>query len=303
MSVRHIAGVLELALPPNLKLVALVYANSANDEDGVVFLSVRRVAERSGYSERQVVTLTRALRRAEVLEPVPIDSLPPQAMERLRGIPKNRWPSVYRLHYSGVQLLRPKPGVKSRRSRGEISDISGVKLTAPESEVREPEAKPWTRELRYPIPEGWEPEPEPHRWSSRRPIPGGFAIVVTDLLWEAVVEVCSLDTSSMPTSSRKFLNRSVEELRSAGADPVEVHARARRYLSGDAPSIPKGSKLTHRALVLHWPALGVPDVNPATREPAVCPPHRLEDTVDPQLGRYCVRCKTWTPIEPTEETQ
>lgn len=293
MSVRHIAGILELPLAPGPKLIALVYGNSANDEDDLCWLSVERVAARSGYSPRQTQALIRKLTGLRVLEPVPLDALPPGALDRLRGIPRNRIPTVYRVHV-GVQLSHPTPGVNPETARGANRRESGVQLTAPKSE-REPESKPWWGELEYTPPHGWEPVPGvPHKW--RTPSTPDAPAATVDLLWEAVVEVCHLDTSSLPATARGVINRSVEELRRAGAAPAEVHRRAARYRSGTA-GIPRGTKLTHRALVVHWPALAAPVPATLPEDPDAapyCPPHLYvgDDAADDR-GGYCVRCKTF----------
>ena len=295
MSVRHIAAVLEMPLEPGPKLVALVYANSANDEDDLAWLSVEKVALRSGYSERQTQTLIRRLTTLGVLAPVPLDALPPGARDRIKGIPRTRVPTVYRMDL-GVQISHPKIGlgVQSAQPRGAVHDISGVKPTAPKPE-EEPESKPrWWDELRYSPGAGWEPIPgRAHRW--RTPSGPETPSGVVDLLWEAVVDVCRLDMTSVPATARGVINRSVEELRRAGADPREVQDRAARYLSGTA-GIPRGAKLTHRALVVHWPALAAPTPRGPVADPDAkpyCPPHRYAvDAVDDR-GRYCVSCKTF----------
>lgn len=278
MSIRHVADVLDLTLAPNLKLVALVYANSANDEDDVVFLSIRRVAERSGYSPRRAQEITRQLETAHLLNPVGVDALPPTALERLAGIPANRWPTVYRLDV-GAQSSHPcsRPGAQSSTRRGATSRRSGMRAAAPEPEV-EPEtnqAPEWARALRYrpPRPDA-RPTDTAHVWA----IPDGDGPGRrVDLIWETLVEVCGLDTTQIPDDARGSLNRSIRQLRKAGADPVEVRRRANRYRSGSAPGVPQGAKLTHRALVTHWPELGTPDVGPVAQAARPAHEHRWED--------------------------
>lgn len=295
MSVRHIAAVLEQPLPPNLKMVAVVYANSANDEDSLVWLSVARVSERSGYSERHVQSLIRELEALEVLEPVELADIPAAAWERFKGIPTRYRPTVYRLnpHGRGANISPLPPGVKSAPARGEPQRAPGVNPSSPKSEGEsESEPAPWHATIRYtPIP-GWLPRSQRHTWA----IPGGpeRPNEVVDLLWDAVVSACHIDTSQLPATARSVLNRSVEELRKVGADPVEIQRRAARYLAGKGP-VPAGTKLTHRALVVHWPALGDPDAAPAHLEGLDQPAHthRFQENPNPEdgLGGWCAGCK------------
>lgn len=50
-----------------------------------------------------------------------------------------------------------------------------------------------------------------------------------DKLWEAMIEVCGLDGGTPTDRERKAWNGAVKSLRSAGATPGEVRARARCY--------------------------------------------------------------------------
>lgn len=297
MSIRHVAAVLDLQLPPNLKLVALVYAESANDEDDLVWLSRGKVAARSGYSERQVVALTKTLREdRRLLVEVPVDEIPPQAMTRLRGIPRNRWPSVYRVSLTEGQLSHPSPvGVKSARDRGAVSSSPEVKPASPKPE-REPESRTWAEEIRYEVPSGATPTPIPHVWKVSN---GSGDSEVRDLLWEALVSECRIDSSQLPDSARGVLNRSVSELRRAGADPLEVRRRAAAYRAGKG-SIVKGSRLTHRALVTHWPTLGgTPDVERAAAAEAEAHVHSWR----PHFRNPAVRlCDCGENLTVTDET-
>ncbi|KKK56549.1 hypothetical protein LCGC14_3063440, partial [marine sediment metagenome] len=58
MSVRHIAAVIDSDPKRSHRGIAIVYANSANDEDNVVALSAAKVAAGSGYKKRQAIDLT-----------------------------------------------------------------------------------------------------------------------------------------------------------------------------------------------------------------------------------------------------
>jgi hypothetical protein len=69
-------------------------------------------------------------------------------------------------------------------------------------------------------------------------------------LWDAVVEVCSIDTSSIPKSQLSKIGKVVAELRVVKASPEDVHRRANIYKRkfDDAA-------LTPTALLNHWAEL------------------------------------------------
>lgn len=50
-----------------------------------------------------------------------------------------------------------------------------------------------------------------------------------DPLWEAVMDACAIDTTTITGSSRGAYNRALAELRGVGATPDDVHVRARVY--------------------------------------------------------------------------
>lgn len=307
MAIRHVADALAMVLAPNLKIVAVTYGNSANNQDDVVFLGMPRVARESGYSERRAQELTRDLERLGILTEVPADDLPPGAFARLKAIPPRYWPTCYRfngrpdgiprLDTEGAQSSHPSPneGVRPRGSRGATTRQIGVRATAPKPE-EEPEVNHWARAVRYEPPTEATPTAQPHVWLVAA-FNGDPGPVRLDLLWETLVEVCGLDTSQLTEDARGSLNRSIKQLRDVGADPLEIRRRATRYRSGAGP-VPAGAKLTHRALVNHWPELGTPDVPAAEATEASrlagCPPHLRDDAPDPDRGEYCARCKTWS---------
>lgn len=306
MSVRHIAGVLDMRLPPGLKLVALIYADSTNVEDGVVFLSIPKVAERSGYSRRRTQELTRDLESAGILTALTLDAIPPTALERLAGIPTRRWPTVYRL------TLEPDPptregrnprtpnrgtgGAQSSPVRGATSDTSGVRPVAPKPE-EEPEGEPWARSINYTAPRRATPTTTPHVWKLDDVAKAATGIERRDLLFEAVADECRIDLDELTDDGRRNLNGCVKQLRDVAADPIEVRRRSDFYRSGNAPGIPRGTKLTARALVSHWASLkrqnylgAVPDGSPDR-----CPPH--EPVPAAGGGSICALCDQPTTEE------
>lgn len=67
MSVHVMGNVWELDLDPAHKLVLLAMADHADHEGGSVHPSVRLIAHKTGYSERQVQRIMRALEAAKIL--------------------------------------------------------------------------------------------------------------------------------------------------------------------------------------------------------------------------------------------
>lgn len=71
-----------------------------------------------------------------------------------------------------------------------------------------------------------------------------------DLLFEAVAEVCGIQTAELTDTSRGAMNKALAMLRGVGADPAEVHLRARHW-----ESVFPQATLTPTALAKHWPQL------------------------------------------------
>lgn len=214
MSTRHVGGVLQLRLPPNLKIVAVVYADSANTEDNIVCLGIPKVAELSGYQRRQAQTLTHELVELGVLTPV--TELPDSAVKRLCHIPENRLPNAYLVDYSGVQSLHPKEtlGVQSRVARGAVARQSGVQLIAPKPE-EEPEENQRTTIVVLPhCPKDGCDKPThtgPHR----------------DPWWDMIVEVLGYRDGHVPPRQRTRFGRFARYVQGRG-DPPEMIRKAAR---------------------------------------------------------------------------
>lgn len=79
-----------------------------------------------------------------------------------------------------------------------------------------------------------------------------------DVLWDATMTACRIDTSAIPQSSRAGYNKAVAELKRIGATPDEVHTRANHHRQ-HWPSV---TTLTPHSLVKHWAELSQP---PQTR--------------------------------------
>lgn len=292
MSIGHVSAVLAAptALRPNHRMVAIVYAESANRDDNIVCLGIATVAACSGYSQRQAQVLTRDLRTLGVLIEVPFDDMPVTAVARLRKIPKHRRPRSYVFDMealSGVQSLHPMSGVQPRVERGAATRTNGVKLAAPKPE-EEPEeeplptATPWHETVRYEPGFEWDPTGVPHIWRG----PDGKK---HDVLWDAVADECRVDDTSMTRTSTTYVAKHVHELRDAGADPVEVRRRARAYRK-----VMPQAELTPSALCKWWPRLATIVATDDARNLPTCPPHLVMDMDDDARGMYCPRCQTWS---------
>jgi len=79
-----------------------------------------------------------------------------------------------------------------------------------------------------------------------------------DLLWDAVMEVCSVDASDVTDNARRAYNKAVGDLRKIDADPDEVRERAAAFRL----RWPQAS-LTPTALARRWPECA----------PGAVPPH------------------------------
>ena len=86
-----------------------------------------------------------------------------------------------------------------------------------------------------------------------------------DELWDALVEECGIDPSSITKSMRGSLNGAAKQLRDVGATAPDVHARAERYRR-KWPTV----SLTPSALAKHWATLAADEApsSPA-RDPVV----------------------------------
>lgn len=85
------------------------------------------------------------------------------------------------------------------------------------------------------------PPPDGAKKSARAP----------DELWDAVVEVCHLETVDLTKSSRGACNKAVAELREVNATPGQVRTRARQYRK-----LWPNMTLSPSALARHWAELG-----------------------------------------------
>ncbi len=85
------------------------------------------------------------------------------------------------------------------------------------------------------------------------PKPPQAPLTRRDELFETVADVCGIDWHGLTAAARGPLNRAVADLRSAGADPDEIHRRAANWPNLFAPD----TTMTPSALAKHWPQLAV----------------------------------------------
>ena len=242
MSVRHIAAVIDSDLKRSHRGIAIVYANSANDEDNVVALSAAKVAAGAGYEKRQAVTLTDELQLEvgscgrPVLQHVPFDEIPEAAQVRLAAIPKRRLPKIYLMHMGCNNCIPLEvEGVQSVPVRGAEKDGLGVQAVA-----SEPEDKPESK--------------------NRKPRVLDFPKEDRDRMWEVFVVVFGEPVGGMPNRYRMAM---VDAL-AAEISPEEILPAQRRYRDGWP-----NAACNPQALINNWntfgPAARLRDVPPEAR--------------------------------------
>lgn len=116
------------------------------------------------------------------------------------------------------------------------------------------------------------PEVFYQRSSTRDPLPEcGNAVVVApavapaarprDVVWDAVMDACQIDTASIPGSARGAYNKAVADLKQANADPDEIARRAMHFRM-HWPDI----TLTPTALARRWAEIAEPPRRLAHRD-------------------------------------
>lgn len=118
MSVKTMAKVWEMDMQPGEKLVLLAYADHADHDDTNMYPSIETIVKKTGYGERNVQRLTRALEAKGFLVP---DG------KGIHGT--NKW------RLGGGAILT---GVQSTTEGGAIYDIKGVHPSTPEPSFTHP---------------------------------------------------------------------------------------------------------------------------------------------------------------------
>ncbi len=136
------AAVWALDLPANEKLVLLAHADHANDE-GIAYPSRRRIAWKTGYTEKSVQRITRRLRDAGLLELYGTANA--RTGELVRGArPSRGLVPCYRVcpgRGSKMDPLFPLKGGHPRQEGGRIASKKGV-ADGPPNHQGEPSVEP-----------------------------------------------------------------------------------------------------------------------------------------------------------------
>ena len=77
--------------------------------------------------------------------------------------------------------------------------------------------------------------------------PAARARTERDDIWDALCQACNIDPATLTPGEKSRVGRSVNDLISVGAKPLDIAARAVRYRQKY-----EGAALTDRALVNHW---------------------------------------------------
>ena len=174
---------------PTAKLVLMALADHAN-ADGECWPSMKKIAERSQISARQVSTHITSLMELGLVE---------KAGRRRYGGQYRGWD--YRLN---IQR-------KCATSGSTVPVTSGSPASSP-AEV------------------GFRSEPSENRQEEPlAPAAQEKPAKKKDELFESIAEACSIDIRQLTGSSRGQLNKAAKELRDIGAKPGDVHAKAKAY--------------------------------------------------------------------------
>lgn len=189
-------------------------------------ISSEELAECSGAEGRDAIrTALKELETASYLH------------RRRRQIEGGRWIS------EAVLYEQPTTGNPSSVSPGETR-ISAGRTDDGSTDVGQPVAK--NEELAL---EGLE---EGLTTAPAAPTPTATVTEIRprDLVWDAVMAACAIDSTSITKSARGAYNRAVGDLRSIEASPEEIHLRAQRHLA-----LWPHVSLTPNSLARHWAEL------------------------------------------------
>ena len=215
MSVQAMTWAWQQDLEPVDKLVLLALANRSNHETGVCFPGQQLLAQECSMSDR---TVRRHLKRLEELGLI-------ERRARMRGEGRGRTSDEYRIAYF-------QPDNLSGRSR----PTGQTETTNRTNQDDQPDT----------VVQGTEREPEENRKSiaaaprQRKP----------DLLWDAMVEVCGINTTTLTKNERGRINEALKQLREVSATPDDIRRKASAYRK-TWPDV----SMTPTALASHWSSL------------------------------------------------
>ena len=244
------AWVWDQVLPTTKKMVLLAIADHADDTGDNAWPSVSTLARKVSITTRQVQRLLRELEDDGLL----ITSRQQGGTSRTAI---DRRPNLY-------QIVMQPP------------DVSVTPGMTPMS--------PPPRRMRHPSPDADVALTiiEPSRNHPGRPKPAK----AKDPIFDAVVQVCGISTSSLTKSSRGNINKAVKELKEVGASAIAIKGAAlefkKRY---------DKAQLTPSALVKHYPNLV-----PADQRDSKC--QICDDPVDGHSHPKCSGCEGsgWTQV-------
>ena len=131
MSIRMMAVVWELDLPPTEKLVLLIIADHADDNGQNAYPGIARIARRASLSERQVQRILSDLVKRNLL-----------VIDRQRGggvdLRSDRRPNRYAIVGVTSTSSRGVDGVTFEGLRGDISALHGVTPMSPNPSIEQP---------------------------------------------------------------------------------------------------------------------------------------------------------------------
>lgn len=219
---------------PAEKLVLLALANRTNHETGMCFPGQRLIADECSMSDRTVRRHLKSLEDRGLIS----------RRARMRTEGRGRTSDEYRLAYVQADMLAAKsPAGRDRTTNRTNQDDQPDNGVQGRTE-REPKEEPLAA--------------RPPETVRRQP----------DRLFDAVCTACEIAPGDLTRSGRGALNRSVKELREAGATPDAVATRAAAYRK----AYPNAA-CTPSALAKHWASL-TPEAKPKRRS--------AWDTYEPQ---------------------
>lgn len=228
MSVRAVRAALALRderLNASDRFVLVVYAEHANKDTEKAWPSARTIADETGYNEDTVLRATGKLRRLGYLV---------QVGKRRHG--DRAWTWIYEVHFD-VPTSERDVEAEDPTSTGRGTDIDVVE---------DPLSRRTNRK--------YQPVEEPLVGSAdAAPTTASLDEARTrrrDLLFDAIVEVCELEPSSMTRSAAAVVGKTRRELADVGATPDGIRERAEEYHRKF-----RGAALTPTALLKHWPSL------------------------------------------------
>ncbi len=238
------------------RLVLLALADAANDEDGIAWPSMERIAEKVGMTRRGAQLAVHRVRDAGLIEEV--DDLPQSALDRMAGLRADRRPIPYRLVFLRGEQSPPREddhGANSATPTGRTPRHHGANSATPRGEPQ------FTRTVIEP--KGNQlPEPLlPTSVGETKPTDRQ-----RDPVFDAIAVATGVDLEELSRDDGKRIGMVAADLRgrwNGNPDnlPDEIANRVRRLRAkwGD-------KTVTPTALAKHWSSLGKPKRTPTDED-------------------------------------